>query len=562
MLNMALEETFESFLKKNSKKISRVNNVIKKACVIGVYDNYCIIDIDDKATPTIPLQELSDIPGGVKIGDTFDVLVKKYEDREGNMIVSHTEVPAKKALDSAIESLNNSSFITCHVKNVVSGGLSVDIGGLTAFLPASLIGDNESAAPLENYLDRELKVIVVKIGKMNNIIVSNRAYIEQVMRQEKCELISKMNVGDVVEGEITSLVPFGAFITIVDTNIKGLLHLSEISWSQIKKPDEVLRVGEVIKVSILTIDGETISFSKKALEKRPWEVLMEDVNSGKIKVGDIVDCTISKVLSSAGNIEMYVKVFENVNGVVLSPDFSWYKIPNKFIATYYKNKIAKNKEEKTIIKAKILKLDEEKERVILSIKEMEKNPFENEKIMKSIGVDSKHHGKIIDLNEDFALVKLENGIEGILKNTDISWTKRVKSITEIFKVDDEIDVKVLSNDSGEVIFGIKQLTENPWTENRFTIKSTHKGTVVDIVKESYVVELEDGFEAICKKKHVPADMILETGEQYDFKIIEYSPADFYIEVVEDSFKYNFNKKTVKKLEDESISTIADIIKKV
>ena len=121
---------------------------------------------------------------------------------------------------------------------------------------------------------------------------------------------------------------------------------------------------------------------------------------------------------------------------------------------------------------------------------------------------------------------------------------------------------VLSNDSGEVIFGIKQLTENPWTENRFTVKSTHKGTVVDIVKESFVVELEDGFEAVCKKKHVPADMNLEIGKQYDFKVIEYSPADFYIEVVEDSFKYNFNKKTVKKLEDETVSTIADIIKKV
>ncbi len=554
--------SFESFLKKDSKKISGVNNIIKRASVLEVYDNYCIVDIDDKATPVIPLQELSDIPGKIKKGDTFDVLVKRYEDKEGNMIVSHTEVPAKRALDSAIYSLNNSSFISCHVKNVVPGGLSVDIGGLTAFLPASLIGDNESAAPLENYLDRDLKVIVVKIGKTNNIIVSNRAYIEQVMKQEKCEMISKMKVGDVVDGEITSLVPFGAFITIVDTNIKGLLHLSEISWNKIKKPEEVLQVGQIIKVSILGIDEETISFSKKALEKRPWEVLMDDVNSGKVKIGDIVECTMLKVMSSAGNIEMYVKVFENVNGIVLSPDFTWYNIPNKFITSYYKNKIAKSKEEKAIIKAKILKLDEEKERVVLSIREVEENPFENDKIMKSISVDSKHHGKIIDLNEECALIKLENGIEGILKNTDVSWTKRVKSITENFKVNDEIDVKVLSNDSGEVIFGVKQLTENPWVENRFTVKSTHKGTVVDIVKESFVVELEDGFEAVCKKKHVPADMTLEIGNQYDFKIIEYSPADFYIEVVEDTFKYNFNKKTVKKLEDESVSTIADIIKKV
>ena len=182
---MASEGTFESFLKENSKKISKVDNIIKRASVLEVYDNYCIVDIDDKTTPVIPLQELSDIPGKIKKGDTFDVLVKRYEDKEGNMIVSHTEVPAKKALDSAIESLNNSSFISCHVKNVVPGGLSVDIGGLTAFLPASLIGDNESAAPLENYLDRDLKVIVIKIGKTNNIIVSNRAYIEQVMKQEK-----------------------------------------------------------------------------------------------------------------------------------------------------------------------------------------------------------------------------------------------------------------------------------------------------------------------------------------------------------------------------------------
>ena len=303
--------SFDSFLE--SYDFNTLNEVIKQATVISLTDKFCIVDIKEKNTPMVLLQDLKDI-GEIKIGTQFEVLIEKKEDKKGQMVLSHSKVAAKKAMDKAKFSLLNNSPITCNIKGVFGGGLSVDIDGLTAFLPASLIGENSEGVSLENYIGQDMDVVVVKISRTNNIIVSHRAFLENNIMKEKQEIISTLSKGQILEGVVANIFSYGAFISI-ENSITGLLRAVDISWGKVNNPNEVLKIGQKVKVVVLNIENKKISFGMKQLEKNPWEKMKEEgVEPGKI---------ITTKVSGITEFGMFVEVYNGIDGLIHNSEFLW-----------------------------------------------------------------------------------------------------------------------------------------------------------------------------------------------------------------------------------------------
>ena len=476
--------------------------------VLKKSDKDVIIDISGKSEGVISTNEFRYNPD-LKEGDTVDVVIDKQEDKTGQLVLSHKKARYLKSWGKVNEAHDNGEIVDGYVMCRTKGGMIVDVFGLEAFLPGSQI-DVKPIRDYDLYVGRNMKFKVVKINPdFRNVVVSHKALIEADIEEQKKEIISKLEKGQVLEGIVKNITAYGVFVDL--GGVDGLIHITDLSWSRINHPNEIVKLDEKIKVVILDFDDNKnrIQLGLKQLFSHPWESLPED-----LKVGDKVKGKVV-VLADYG---AFVEIQDGVEALVHVSEMSWsanLRSAQDFL------KIGDE------VEAAIITLDREERKMSLGIKQLTPNPWE--KLAEKYPIDSKIKGKITNYTNFGVFVELEEGIDGLVHISDLSWTKKVKHPADFVKLGEEMEVIVLEIDvdNRRLSLGHKQLTDDPWNvyETIFTLGSVHKGEVLDVFdKGSTILFKEQGLEAFCPSRHsVRKDKNkLESGDNLDFEVIEFN----------------------------------------
>lgn len=474
--------------------------------VVGITKTDVIVSIGHKSDGLISLNEFRDMPD-VKIGDEIEVLVVEKEDRNGNLSLSRKQARSVRSWQNVVDYFKTGEIITGTITSKTKGGLIVDVDGLETFLPGSQI-DVKPVTDYDQYVGKTMDFKVVKINEqIRNAVVSHKALIESDLEQQRGEIMSKLEKGQVLEGTIKNVTDFGAFVDL--GGVDGLLYITDISWGRINHPNEVLENGQKLNVVVLDFDDEKkrISLGLKQLTPQPWETLGEDVKEGSIVKGKVV------------NIEDYgcfLEITPGVEGLVHVSEISWSYQP---INSKEYFKMGEEHE------AVIVTLDKEERKMSLSIKQMTQDPWEH--IEEKYAVDTRHKGIVKNITPYGVFVELEPGIGGMIHISDLSWTKRFNHPSEFTKVDNEIDVAVLTLDkeSRKLGLGHKQIEEDPWAnfESVFPVGSTHQGLVLRKDDKGAVIQLEYGLEAFAPARHLRKEdgKTVEVDETTPVVVIEF-----------------------------------------
>lgn len=538
VVNISIEELL------NNENLYSSSGFITDVTVVDVIDNYCIVDYNGKATVAIDLSDLKDIKD-ICVGTKFEVYVSKIDDVNGNVTLSHKDVNKVKALDSIKKALQNNTILQCVIKSKITGGLLGEINGFCVFLPVSLIEMND-IEDLDQYIGSTLDVMVVKINRVNNVIVSRRAVLENKIKIEKQELVKQFLPGQIVEGIVTNITSYGAFVNLGDIN--GLLHITDMSWVKVNKPSDIVHINEKIKVVILAIEGENIKLGIKQLTENPWDKLKNE----NIPIGTVMTCKVISIVDYG----IFVSLRYGIDGFIHSSEFLWGEnIPFSVIKPYYHVN-----DDVTI---KLLNINYEDKKITFSIKQVNDNPFNDPKIATDMAVGTKHKVEIIGLEKNVAWVKTNNNICGTLYNSDVSWTENNINMSKLYNVNDSIEVQVVAfdKDNMKVSFGIKQLTENPWEkyENEFEIQSEHEGEVIKkIGSKGYKIKFSHDIEGFCSAEYIPKNETITVHSKYKFIVIEFNQEDHILKVIHSKFtNYNFNRNKSKRN-----SVLADLFKNI
>ncbi len=474
--------------------------------VVGITKTDVIVSIGHKSDGLISLNEFRDMPD-VKIGDEIEVLVVEKEDRNGNLSLSRKQARSVRSWQNVVDYFKTGEIITGTITSKTKGGLIVDVDGLETFLPGSQI-DVKPVTDYDQYVGKTMDFKVVKINEqIRNAVVSHKALIESDLEQQRGEIMSKLEKGQVLEGTIKNVTDFGAFVDL--GGVDGLLYITDISWGRINHPNEVLENGQKLNVVVLDFDDEKkrISLGLKQLTPQPWETLGEDVKEGSIVKGKVV------------NIEDYgcfLEITPGVEGLVHVSEISWSYQP---INSKEYFKMGEEHE------AVIVTLDKEERKMSLSIKQMTQDPWEH--IEEKYAVDTRHKGIVKNITPYGVFVELEPGIGGMIHISDLSWTKRFNHPSEFTKVDNEIEVVVLTLDkeSRKLGLGHKQIEEDPWAnfETVFPVGSTHQGLVLRKDDKGAVIQLEYGLEAFAPARHLRKEdgKTVEVDETTPVVVIEF-----------------------------------------
>ena len=492
-----------------SETLASLNsNDIIEGVVLKKTDKDVIIDISGKSEGVISSNEFRYNPD-LKEGDKVDVVIDKQEDKTGQLVLSHKKARYLKSWGKVNKAHDDGDIVDGFVMCRTKGGMIVDVFGLEAFLPGSQI-DVKPIRDYDLYVGRNMKFKVVKINPdFRNVVVSHKALIEADIEEQKKEIISKLEKGQVLEGIVKNITAYGVFIDL--GGVDGLIHITDLSWSRINHPNEIVKLDEKIKVVILDFDDNKnrIQLGLKQLFSHPWESLPED-----LKVGDKVKGKVV-VLADYG---AFVEVQDGVEALVHVSEMSWsanLRSAQDFL------KIGDE------VEAVIITLDREERKMSLGIKQLTPNPWE--KLSEKYPIDTKIKGKITNYTNFGVFVELEEGIDGLVHISDLSWTKKIKHPADFVKLGDEMEVVVLEIDvdNKRLSLGHKQLTEDPWNvyETIFTLESVHNGEVLDVFdKGSTIIFREHGLEAFCPSRHsVKKDKNkIELGENLDFEVIEFN----------------------------------------
>jgi len=466
-----------------------------------------VVNINYKSEGVIPLAEFRYNPD-LKIGDTVEVYVEKQEDKNGQLVLSHKKARFMRAWERVNEALNTSEVIKGFVKCRTKGGLIVDVFGMEAFLPGSQI-DVKPVRDYDAYVNKTMEFKVVKINpEFKNVVVSHKALIEAEIEQQKQEIISKLEKGQVLEGTVKNITSYGVFIDL--GGVDGLIHITDLSWFRISHPEEVVQLGQKIHVVILDFDNEKkrIQLGLKQLSAHPWDGLSPD-----LKVDDKVKGKIVVVADYGA----FVEISPGVEGLIHVSEMSW----SQHLRTAHDFfKVGDETE------AVVLTLSREERKMTLGIKQLTPDPWAN--ILDKYPKGSRHVGTVRNFTNFGVFVELEEGIDGLIHISDLSWTKKIKHPSEFTKIGDKIDVMVLdvNLETRRLSLGHKQLEENPWDtfETIFTMDSIHKGTITQLTDKGATVVLPYGVEGFAPSKH----LIKENGqpakaeEVLDFKVIEFN----------------------------------------
>ena len=487
-----------------------LNNVsehqVVEGKVISIDKKEVVVNIGYKSDGIIPASEFRYNPN-LQVGDTVEVYVENQEDRKGQLLLSHKKARISKSWERINAALENDEVIQGYVKCRTKGGMIVDIFGIEAFLPGSQI-DVHPIRDYDVFVGKTMEFKVVKINQeYRNVVVSHKALIEAELEAQKKEIISKLEKGQILEGTVKNITSYGVFVDL--GGVDGLIHITDLSWGRVSDPHEVVSLEEKIKVVILDFDDEKkrIALGMKQLYPHPWDALSAD-----LKVGDHVK---GKVVVMA-DYGAFVEIAPGVEGLIHVSEMSWsqhLRSAQEFMHVGDE------------VEAVILTLDREERKMSLGIKQLKEDPWETIEIKYPVG--SKHTAKVRNFTNFGIFVELEEGVDGLIHISDLSWTKKVKHPSEFTQVGADIDVVVLEIDkeNRRLSLGHKQLEENPWDtyETIYTPGSIHKGKITEVIDRGAVITLNEGGEGFATPKHLVKEdgSQAQLGEELDFKVIEF-----------------------------------------
>ncbi|SIO16715.1 30S ribosomal protein S1 [Algoriphagus halophilus] len=483
-----------------------------KGVVVGVNDKDVIINIGFKSDGLVPLSEFRDLDG-IKPGDEVEVFIEEQENALGQLILSRKKAKIVRAWQDIEDALEHDNVIEGLVKRRTKGGLIVDIYGVEAFLPGSQI-DVKPIRDFDIYVGKKMEVKVVKINHANdNVVVSHKVLIEKDLEKQKAEILNNLEKGQVLEGVIKNMTNFGVFIDL--GGVDGLLHITDISWGRINHPEEVLQLDQKVQIVVLDFDDDKkrISLGMKQLTAHPWDSLASNLEVGSKVRGKIVN---------VADYGAFLELAPGVEGLIHVSEMSWsqhLRNPADFV------KVGDE------IDAVVLTLDKDERKMSLGIKQLTEDPWTKNDMGTKYAVGTKHTGVVRNLTNFGLFLEMEEGIDGLVHVSDLSWTKKIKHPSEFVKVGDELEVAVLELDvdNRRLALGHKQLEENPWDtfENVFPVGSVHKCTVVSKNDKGAVLELPYGLEGFATIKNLEkADgSSVEAGDSEDFKVTEFSKDD-------------------------------------
>jgi len=496
---------FEKLVSENF--VDTLNDEVVEGVVVHISDRDAIIDINAKSEGVISLNEFRYNPH-LKVGDKVEVLIDVREDATGQLVLSHRKARVIKAWDRVNNAHDTGEIVNGFVKCRTKGGMIVDVFGIEAFLPGSQI-DVKPIRDYDQYVNKTMEFKVVKINhEFKNIVVSHKALIEADIEEQKKEIIGQLEKGQVLEGVVKNITSYGVFIDL--GGVDGLIHITDLSWSRINHPNEIVELDQKLNVVILDFDEDKsrIQLGLKQLSKHPWEALADD-----IKVGDKVKGKVV-VIADYG---AFIEVAEGVEGLVHVSEMSWsthLRSAQDFVSVGDE------------IEAVILTLDREDRKMSLGIKQLTPDPWTD--ITKKYPVGSHHTGIVRNFTNFGVFVELEEGIDGLIYISDLSWTKKIKHPSEFCNVGDKLDVVVLELDveGRKLSLGHKQTTDNPWDkyESEFALGTVHTAEISELVDKGATVEFNEDIVAFVPARHLEKEdgKKLKKGESAEFKIIEFN----------------------------------------
>jgi small subunit ribosomal protein S1 len=493
-----------------------LNSVTEKEVVKGVVvsktDREVIINIGFKSDGLVSASEFRDMPD-LKPGDEVEVYIENQEDANGQLTLSRKLAKVMSAWTNIEKALEEDIIINGFVKRRTKGGLIVDIFGIEAFLPGSQI-DVKPIRDFDIFVGKNMEVKVVKINHTNdNVVVSHKVLIEKDLEAQRQTILTNLDKGQVLEGVIKNMTNFGVFIDL--GGVDGLLHITDISWGRINHPQEVLKLDQKIQVVVLDFDEnkKRISLGMKQLQAHPWEALAAETEVGSKVKGKIVN---------VADYGAFLEVLPGVEGLIHVSEMSWsqhLRNPQDFL------KVGDEME------AVVLTLDRAERKMSLGVKQLTEDPWNKTDLLAKYAIGTKHKGTVRNLTNFGLFLELEEGIDGLVHVSDLSWTKKIKHPSEFVKVGDSLDVVVIELDAENrrLALGHKQLEENPWDtfESVFTLGSVQKATIISKTDKMAVLELPYGIEGLAPLKQlVKADeSVAEVGEALDFVVIEFQKED-------------------------------------
>ena len=501
-------KTREELMKTYDESLNTVKDTeVIEGTVIELNKREAVVNIGYKSDGIIPMSEFRYNPD-LKVGDTVEVFIENQEDKKGQLILSHKKARAARSWDRVNEALENNEIIKGYIKCRTKGGMIVDVFGIEAFLPGSQI-DVKPIRDYDVFVGKTMEFKVVKINQeFKNVVVSHKALIEAELEQQKKEIIAKLEKGKVLEGTVKNITSYGVFIDL--GGVDGLIHITDLSWGRVNDPNEVVKLDEKLNVVILDFDDEKkrIALGLKQLQPHPWDAL--DPN---LKVGDKVK---GKVVVMA-DYGAFVEIAPGVEGLIHVSEMSWsqhLRSAQDFM------KVGDE------VEAVVLTLDRKERKMSLGIKQLKADPWAN--IEEKYPVGSKHTAKVRNFTNFGVFVELEEGVDGLIHISDLSWTKKIKHPSEFTQIGADIDVQVLEidKDNRRLSLGHKQLEENPWDvfETIFTVGSIHEGTIVEMLEKGAVIALPYGVEGFATPKHLVKEdgTQAQVDEKLNFKVIEFN----------------------------------------
>ena len=532
---------FEKLVEENF--VETLTNDVVEGTVIHMTDREAIIDINAKSEGVISLNEFRYNPA-LKVGDKVEVLIDVREDATGQLILSHRKARVIKAWDRVNNAHDTGEIVNGFVKCRTKGGMIVDVFGIEAFLPGSQI-DVKPIRDYDQYVNKTMEFKVVKINhEFKNVVVSHKALIEADIELQKKEIIKQLEKGQILEGVVKNITSYGVFMDL--GGVDGLIHITDLSWSRINHPNEIVDLDQQLKVVILDFDEDKsrIQLGLKQLSKHPWEALADDVKVGDTVKGKVV------VIADYG---AFVEISEGVEGLVHVSEMSWsthLRSAQDFFNVGDE------------IEAKILTFDREERKMSLGVKQLTPDPWTD--ITKKYPVDSKHKGIVRNFTNFGVFVELEEGVDGLIYISDLSWTKKIKHPREFCNTGEKIEVIVLELDveNRKLSLGHKQLTENPWNkyENEFALDTIHNSEIFEIVPKGATVKFNDDVIAFIPSRHMVKEdgSKLQKGESVDLKVIEFNKDSKRVVLSHtQTFKdiEEINKKVMtKKMKDDKLSS--------
>ena len=498
-------EEFESLVKDNF--VDTADEDVIEGEVVYLTDREAIIDINAKSEGVISLNEFR-YNQDLKVGDKVEVIVDTREDRTGQLVLSHRKARVIKAWDRVNHAHDNGEIVNGFVKCRTKGGMIVDVFGIEAFLPGSQI-DVKPIRDYDQYVNKSMEFKVVKINhEFKNVVVSHKALIEADIEEQKKEIIGQLEKGQVLEGTVKNITSYGVFIDL--GGVDGLVHITDLSWSRINHPSEILELDQQLNVVILDFDDNKsrIQLGLKQLSEHPWDALGDNIKEGEKVKGKVV------VIADYG---AFVEIEDGVEGLVHVSEMSWsthLRSAQDFVNVGDE------------VEAVILSVDRETRKMSLGIKQLSPDPWTD--ITTKYPVDSKHTGTVRNFTNFGVFVELEEGIDGLVYISDLSWTKKVKHPSEMMAIGDSLEVVVLELDveGRKLSLGHKQTKENPWDkyEDEFAVDSVHKAAITEMVDKGATITFNDDIVAFVPQRHLEKEdgTKLGKGEEAEFKVIEFS----------------------------------------